>query len=260
MSQGNGPFFAANWKMHKGPRQARAFVESFVALHAPRPGARVVFFPPAISISAFRRAAGDREDLEIGVQDVHEEREGAHTGAISAAMAAEAGALWGLAGHSERRREFGDDDERVGRKLKRLLQAGLRPILCVGETLEQREENRLYEVLSRQVGTALRELGPDERRALAYAYEPVWAIGTGRNAEPEDAAEAHAILRKRIGHLTDEETAARAPILYGGSVKPSNIASLLAAEGIDGVLVGGASLEPESFASICAAEAGARTA
>lgn len=250
------PFFAANWKMHKGPGETRAFVERFCQLHGARSGATVVFFPAAISIPAFREATQGRDDLGVGIQDVHQEREGAHTGAISARMAATAGATWGLAGHSERRREFGDDDERVGRKLRRLLEAGLRPVLCVGETLEEREEGRLYEVLSRQLGTALRELDQEERRAVSYAYEPVWAIGTGRTARPEDAAEAHGILRKRIAHLTGEEAAREAPILYGGSVKPSNIEELLAAEGVDGVLVGGASLDPQSFAAICAAGEG----
>ncbi len=250
------PFFAANWKMHKGPGETRAFVERFCQLHRARPGATVVFFPPAISIPAFREATQGRDDLGVGIQDVHQEREGAHTGAISARMAATAGTTWGLAGHSERRREFGDDDERVGRKLRRLLEAGLRPVLCVGETLEEREEGRLYEVLSRQLGTALRELDPEERRAVSYAYEPVWAIGTGRTARPEDAAEAHGILRKRIAHLTGEEASREVPILYGGSVKPSNIEELLAAEGVDGVLVGGASLDPQSFAAICAAGEG----
>lgn len=246
------PFFAANWKMHKGPTEARRFVERFRALHPPRSDSSVVFFPPAVSLTAFMEAASGRPDLEAGVQDVHQEAEGAHTGAISALMAADAGARWGLAGHSERRQEFGDEDAIVARKVKRLLEAGIHPVLCVGETLEEREGDRLEEVLARQVEAVLERLGADERGKLVYAYEPVWAIGTGRTARPEDAAEAHALLRRRIGGRAGEE----AVILYGGSVNAENIGSLLAAPGVDGVLVGGASLDPESFAAICGAEWG----
>jgi triosephosphate isomerase len=250
------PFFAANWKMHMGPEETSRFVRSFAAAYEARSDRRVVFFPPAISIASFQTAAAARPDLEVGIQDVHAEVQGAHTGAISAGMAAEAGVPWGLAGHSERRREFGDDDELVGLKLARLLEAGVKPILCVGETLSEREEDRLYEVLSRQTATALRDLGSEDRRRLTYAYEPVWAIGTGKTASPDDASEAHEILRKRVAHLTDEPTAEAAVILYGGSVKPENIEELLAVRGVDGVLVGGASLDSGGFARICAAGGG----
>lgn len=246
------PLFAANWKMHMGPRETAAFVRDFAELHAPRDGASVVFFPPAISLPAFAAAATGRSDLEFGVQDVHEAESGAHTGAISAGMVPQTGAGWGLAGHSERRAEFGDDEEVVGRKLVRLFEAGLQPVLCVGETIEEREAGQLEEVLAKQVGAALHPVDPDRREELAYAYEPVWAIGTGLTASPEDAAEAHAIVRSCIAASTSAEDARTAIVLYGGSVKPSNIDDLLAAEGVDGVLVGGASLEPESFAAICA--------
>jgi triosephosphate isomerase len=247
------PFFAANWKMHMGPSECSAFVARFVERYGARSDRRVVFFPPAVSIVTFVASTRGRRDLEVGVQDVHALAAGAHTGAISASMVADAGAGWGLAGHSERRREFGDGDELVGEKLARLLEAGIKPILCLGETLKEREENRLYEVLSRQIGAALRELDAGRREALAYAYEPVWAIGTGKTATPADASEAHDILRQRIAHLTSDATAERAIILYGGSVKPDNIDELLASDGVDGVLVGGASLNPESFAAICSA-------
>jgi triosephosphate isomerase len=253
MMEVRGPVFAANWKMHLGPDETREFVSRFTQMYAARDDRTVVFFPPAVSITAFALATGNRTDLKIGVQDVHQEDAGAHTGAISASMAAQAGAAWGLSGHSERRAEFGDNDEVVGLKLGRLLEAGIRPILCLGETKQEREEDRLYEVLSRQIGAALRELTSEQRRALTYAYEPVWAIGTGLTAEPKDAAEAHEILRKRIAHLTDDETARKSLILYGGSVKPDNIQDLMAADGVDGVLVGGASLDPADFAQICAA-------
>jgi len=250
--------FAANWKMHHGPEETTRFVEAFARAHPPRADATVVFFPAAISLSPFgaAAAAAGRPDLEFGVQDVHTEMSGAHTGAISAAMVPETSASWGLAGHSERRREFGDDDATVAAKTSRLLEAGLQPILCVGEVLAEREAGALEAVLDLQVGAVLEALTEAQRRALVYAYEPVWAIGTGRTASPSDAAEAHAIVRAAVARATDSDTAERALILYGGSVKPSNIDDLLAAPGVDGVLVGGASLEPRSFADICAGGGG----
>ncbi len=248
------PILAANWKMYHGPTSARTFLERFLVRYGPRVDRTVIFFPPAISITAFLEARGVRSDLEVGVQDVHAEIQGAHTGAVSAAMAAEAGAAWGLAGHSERRREFGDDDGVVASKLGRLLEAGLRPILCVGETLEERRAGSLEEVLRRQVRAAVEGLeasgaAPWEHRVLAY--EPVWAIGTGETATPRDATEAHGLVREALERFSGDGTAA---VLYGGSVKPENIDELLAAEGVDGVLVGGASLDPESFARICLSE------
>lgn len=246
------PLFAANWKMHLGPAETSEFVGAFSDLHPPRSNATVVFFPPSISLSAFAAAAASRPDLEFGIQDVHEESHGAHTGAISARMVPETGATWGLAGHSERRREFGDDDRLVAEKLLRLFEAGLQPVLCVGETLEEREAGTLESVLQRQVARALEPLEAADRERLVYAYEPVWAIGTGRTASPADAAEAHAIVRACIAESTNAADAEASFLLYGGSVKPANIDELLAADGIDGVLVGGASLEPESFAAICA--------
>ena len=244
------PIFAANWKMHMGPAETQAFLRTFSDLHAARADARVVFFPPYLSIASFLSVSGSRPDLEMGVQDVHQEVSGAHTGAVSAIMAAQAGVTWALAGHSERRREFGDDDATVAAKIGRILEAGLRPVLCVGETLEEREAGRLEEVLARQLAAVLRGLSAEDARRLVYAYEPVWAIGTGRTASPADAAEAHRIVRQEVERSGG---AADAAILYGGSVKPGNIEELLAAAGVDGVLVGGASLDPDSFAAICAA-------
>lgn len=251
MNQPRAPVFAANWKMHKGPRETRAFVREFARRHPVREDATVVIFPPSISLEAFAEARGDRDDPAFGVQDVHGEESGAHTGAISAAMVPETGATWGLAGHSERRREFGDGDDDVAAKLLRLLDAGLRPVLCVGETLEEREAGRLEVVLERQVGAALDAVDPGHRGSVVYAYEPVWAIGTGRTASPGDASQAHAIVRRCVGEATGAAGAEAARILYGGSVKPANIDDLLAAPGIDGVLVGGASLDPASWAAIC---------
>jgi len=245
------PFFGANWKMHKGPVATRDFVRRFRQAFGPREDRTVVFFPPSLSLATFLEERGDRTDLGVGVQDVHTETEGAHTGAISAPMAAEAGAAWGLAGHSERRREFGDTDGQVARKVRRLLEAGLRPVLCVGETLEEREDGRLGEVLKRQVSAVLKAVAEREREELVFAYEPVWAIGTGRTASPGDAKESHRVVREAIASWTDARRAEGAVVLYGGSVKPHNAAELLATPGVDGALVGGASLDPQDFARIC---------
>lgn len=248
------PVLAANWKMYKGPSETRSFLDSFLRAYPARADRTVVFFPPSISLQTFLESTIDRPDIQAGVQDVHEAEEGAHTGAVSAAMARQAGARWGLAGHSERRSEFGDDDETVSAKLARLLEARLQPILCVGETLSERRSGRLESVLRRQVEGALEGLGDETAwEEIVVAYEPVWAIGTGETATPEDAAQAHALIRGILAACTP--SGAQATILYGGSVKPGNIATLLAAEGVDGVLVGGASLDPESFASICLAGA-----
>jgi len=250
MSYDKRPVFAANWKMHLGPEEAGVFVRRFADLHAAREDACVVFFPPYLSVSAFLSASRGRSDLELGVQDVHEELSGAYTGAVSAPMARQAGAAWALAGHSERRREFGDDDATVAIKVGRILDSGLHPVLCVGETLEEREAGRLASVLARQLETVLASLLPEKLPLLTYAYEPVWAIGTGRTASPEDAQQAHAVVRQVIERCGGSGDAV---VLYGGSVKPGNIGDLLAAPGVDGVLVGGASLDPEGFAAICAA-------
>lgn len=243
------PMFAANWKMHLGPEETESFLQQFTALHGVRQDARVALFPPYLSVGAFLASSRSRPDLELGVQDVHEEVNGAHTGAVSAPMAKQAGAGWALAGHSERRREFGDDDVTVAAKVARIIDAGLRPVLCVGETLEEREAGELQAVLARQIEVVLSSLAPDRLPLLTYAYEPVWAIGTGRTASPDDAAQAHAVVRQEISRCGGR---ADAVILYGGSVKPGNIDALLEAPGVDGVLVGGASLDAESFASICA--------
>lgn len=250
MTETAKPLFAANWKMFKGPREAEAFVEAFARQYEVRADRRVAFFPPSVSLEAFVRAAASRPDLEAGIQDVHQDIEGAHTGAVSAAMAAEAGAIWALAGHSERRREFGDDDALVATKTNRILEAGLKPIVCIGETLEEREGGVLDSVLYRQVREVLAVVPAD---ALTWAYEPVWAIGTGRTASPGDAEEAHAIVRSAIAEHGDDTVAEQAVILYGGSVKPGNIDELMAASGVNGVLVGGASLDPGAFCEICEA-------
>jgi triosephosphate isomerase (TIM) len=249
------PVLAGNWKMNKGPQEATSFMQAFVAAFSPRGDATVAFFPPALSLGAAREALQGREDIALGVQNVHWEAAGAFTGEVSAVMASQAGATFILAGHSERRHVFDETDEEVGRKAAAALGAGLIPVACVGETLDEREAGRLEEVLLRQLDAILDALPGDAGRDLVLAYEPVWAIGTGKNATPADASEAHGILRRRLSERYGEGVAGELPILYGGSVKPDNAAELLAAEGVDGLLVGGASLDAEGFARICRAGA-----
>jgi triosephosphate isomerase (TIM) len=244
------PVLAGNWKMNKGPRETTSFFDAFLARHEPHDDRTVLFFPPAISVAAAVRAIVGRPDIAVGVQNAHWERSGAFTGEIAAAMAADAGARYLLAGHSERRHIFGETDEQVGRKAAAALAAGLIPLVCVGETLEQRRAGQLTEVLVRQLDAATATISSDAASFLVIAYEPVWAIGTGVNATPADAAEAHRIVRDRLAGRYDRNAADAIPILYGGSVKPDNAAELLAADGVDGLLVGGASLDPHGFAQI----------
>lgn len=254
MSPLRKPVIAGNWKMYKGPADTVAFFDRFTVISAPRTDRTVVFFPAAVSLPAAAQRLRDRPDIGLGVQNIHWEGEGAFTGEISAGMADEAGARFVLAGHSERRHIFGETDEQVARKAAAALATDLTPVVCVGETLDERRAGRLEEVLSRQLHGVLDRLDrADTIARIALAYEPVWAIGTGQNATPQDAAAAHAflrgLLRERIA-----EAAAGIPILYGGSVKPANAAELLAASDVDGVLVGGASLDPDGFAAIVAVD------
>lgn len=247
------PVFAGNWKMHKGPAETTSFMTEFLKHHQPRADATVIFFPPAISLAAAAAALQGRDDVQLGVQNTYWEAAGAFTGEVSAVMASQAGAAFVLAGHSERRHTFGETDQEVGRKAAAALGAGVAPVACVGETLEEREAGRLEEVLLRQLDAILDALPGDAGNTLILAYEPVWAIGTGKNATPADASEAHGVLRQRLRQRYDDATADALPILYGGSVKPNNAAELLAADGVDGLLVGGASLDAEGFAQICRA-------
>ena len=244
------PVLAGNWKMNKGPIEATSFFGEFLRSHDARADRTVIFFPPAISFTAAAQALGERDDVALGLQNVHWEKSGAFTGEISADMAAQAGATYVLAGHSERRHVFGETDEEVGRKTAAALAAGLIPIACVGEKLDERNAGRLRDVLLRQLDAILHAVPADAAHRLIVAYEPVWAIGTGVNATPADASEAHAILRGRLAERFGATAAAAIPILYGGSVKPANAAELLAAEGVDGLLVGGASLDAQGFAAI----------
>ena len=223
---------AGNWKMFKGPRDAQAFFDGF---DAPA-GVDVVFCPPFVSL-----AAAVESGRTIYAQNVHWEPSGAYTGEVSPAMLLELGVQGALVGHSERRQLFGDTDEMVARRTRAALEAGLAVIACVGETLEQRESGDTELVLKIQVEAIAFAAG--EHANLVIAYEPVWAIGTGRTATPDMAEEAHAFIKGLLDR----------PVLYGGSVKPENAAELLSQPSIDGALVGGASLEPDSFAAICLA-------
>jgi triosephosphate isomerase (TIM) len=206
--------------------------------------------PPAVSVYAVVDALGSRRDINIGVQNIHWERSGAFTGETSAEMARDAGASYALIGHSERRHVFGETNEQVQQKVQAALHAGLTPIICVGETLDQRNAGQLESLITEQLRIAMEGLTGDQVFAFLVAYEPVWAIGTGVTATPEDASEAHAILRALMKQQLGEEAGA-IPILYGGSVKVENAQQLLAAEGVGGLLIGGASLDPEGFATIC---------
>ena len=239
--------YAANWKMHHGPAATRDFLTRFLQLTAPVPGRRLWLFPPAVSIAAACEAAAGREDVTIGAQNVHWEPKGAFTGELSIPLVVEAGARAALIGHSERRHLFGETDDQVARKLTAVLKAGLTPLVCVGETLAEREGGRTEQVVTRQVGVLHERIGAADWERVVLAYEPVWAIGTGRNATPDDAAQVHELIRFE---LSRRGMPGRVSILYGGSVNQGNVLSLLSRPEIDGVLVGGASLEPDGWAEL----------
>ncbi len=246
------PVVAGNWKMHHGPSATRDFLTRFHPSVGPDE-ARLILFPPASSLLAALGARGARTHIALGVQNVHWEDQGAFTGEISAGMAAESGATHALIGHSERRHLFGETDEEVAKKIMAARRAGLVPVVCVGETLQERRAGRVEEVILRQLDAALEALTAEGGVEFMIAYEPVWAIGTGETATPEDASAAHGTLRDRLTSVVGAAQAGETPILYGGSVKPVNAGELLAAPQVDGVLVGGASLDPESFARIAEA-------
>jgi triosephosphate isomerase len=226
---------AGNWKMFKGPAETGAFCRELRARELPE-GVDVAICPPYVSLdTAVRELAGT--EIAVCAQNVHWEREGAFTGEISAGMLLEVGAYGTIVGHSERRQYFGETDETVGKRARAALDAGLWVIACVGETEAQREAGETEDVLRRQISALA------EHEQLVIAYEPVWAIGTGKTATPEIAQEAHALIKSLLD----------LPVLYGGSVKPDNAAELLALPAVDGALVGGASLEVDSFEAICQA-------
>jgi triosephosphate isomerase len=243
------PVMAGNWKMYKTIAEAVEFVGKLRLLVAQAEHCEVVVAPPFTALRAVAEAVkGSR--LAVAAQDVHWDKEGAHTGDVSPAMLVEAGCTHVIIGHSERRQDHGETDENVNRKLKAALAAGLVPIVCVGETLAEREAVKTDEVLQRQFQGGFAGLTPQEFSRIIIAYEPVWAIGTGRTATPEMAAESHRYLRGLVRQKYGEELAGQLRVLYGGSVKPDNIVGLMAQEEIDGALVGGASLKADSFSAI----------
>jgi triosephosphate isomerase len=244
------PVIAGNWKLHKSPAAAREFCRRFTQLAARRDDRTIALIPPAISLTAMVEELRDRTDILRGVQNIYWKPEGAFTGEISAPLAREAGADVVLVGHSERRHNFGETNDETRFKVAAALEAGLTPILCVGETRAQREDGEVEKIIVGQLDAALAALEPEAIARCIIAYEPVWAIGTGINATPDDAAAAHGILRRRLAELIGTQPATGVPILYGGSVKAENAAELVAADHVDGLLVGGASLDPESFAAI----------
>lgn len=243
------PVLAANWKMFKTVDETVAFLKEFCALTAGVQGAEIVVAPPFTAIRAAADAAKG-SNVAIAAQDCYWEKEGAFTGEISLQMLQDAGARYVIIGHSERRRLFGDTDEWVNRKLGAVLAAGLTPIVCIGETLEERDGGQTLAVLDRQVEAGLAGLTPAQVASIVVAYEPVWAIGTGRNATPAQAGEAHAHIRAKLAAMFGSDAAGACRILYGGSVKPENIKDLMAIEDVDGALVGGASLKVPSFLGI----------
>ncbi len=245
------PFIAANWKMFKTVQEAVVFVKELRSMVKDVSDVEIVVSPPFTAVHAVAEAA---RNTPIGVagQDLYWEREGAFTGEISAGMLKEAGAEYVIIGHSERRRLFGETDATVNRKLVAALGAGLCPIVCIGETLEEREQGETNAVLDRQIKAGLDGLSGAQVATLVIAYEPVWAIGTGRNATPQQAGEAHAHIRNRLRQWFGGDAADQGHVIYGGSVKPDNIHDLVALTDVDGALVGGASLDVRGFFDIVA--------
>src|SRR5438876_8437495 len=242
---------AANWKMNMTQGESARFVESLLLRDIGEiTDVEVVIIPPFTAIAKVTEALGRAQNIKVGAQNMYWEKSGAFTGEISAALLRDLFVHFVVLGHSERRSLFGETDEIVNRKVRAAHEASLRPIVCVGETLEQRDKGNVEKILSIQVSGSLVGLTAKELQETVIAYEPVWAIGTGRNATPDQAQEAHTFIRHRLRTIADDTTAERVRIQYGGSVKPDNARALMSQPDIDGALVGGASLDPRSFARI----------
>jgi triosephosphate isomerase len=238
-----------NWKMYKTPDQTREFFHAFLPMVAGHEADEICVCPPFVDLPrAVEAAKGSR--VAIGAQNLYWEKEGAYTGEISSTMLVSVGCTHVIIGHSERRQYFGETDDMVNAKLRVALEAGLTPIVCVGEVLEEREAGLTDDVLRRQCSRALAKITGKKATRLVIAYEPVWAIGTGRTATPAIASEAHLLIRGEVAKTLGHELANNMRILYGGSVKPDNAKALMSEEEIDGALVGGASLDPKSFTAI----------
>jgi triosephosphate isomerase (TIM) len=244
------PVLAANWKMNHGPTEARAFMAAFLAAYSPRSDRTIAIFPPALSLAAVRNALAGRSDIQLGIQNFHTEAKGAFTGESSAPMARDAGARLALVGHSERRHVFGETDDATAKKCAVAFQHALVPMLCVGEKFEQRENGETEAVVVRQLRAGLSLVEQSDLAKVLIAYEPVWAIGTGKTATPADASAVHRVIRAELVSLVGSREASEIPILYGGSVTRDNSKSLLDADEVDGLLVGGASLDAGSWGAI----------
>jgi len=243
------PILAGNWKMHKNRAEAAALAKELVAKVGDVTDADVVICPVFTSLDAALDAVKG-SNIKVGAQNCHFEEKGAYTGEISAGMLKEVGVDYVIIGHSERRQYFNETDAAINKKAQALYAQGLTPIICVGETLEERESGQMEAVIKRQVTDCLAGLPKEKVAVSVLAYEPVWAIGTGKTASKEQAQEVHALIRKLLAEQFDEATAQAVRIQYGGSVKPNNIAELMAQPDIDGALVGGAALDADSFAAI----------
>jgi triosephosphate isomerase (TIM) len=245
------PFIAGNWKMFKTVKEAVYFLKELKLVVKDMSGVEIVVAPPFTAVSAVAEAARNT-NIGVAAQDLYWESSGAFTGEVSGPMIKEAGAEYVIIGHSERRRLFGETDATVNKKVVASIAAGLTSIVCIGETLEERERDETLAVLDRQIKDGLDGISGADVAELVVAYEPVWAIGTGRNATSAQAGEAHAHIRKRLRQWFGADAADRCHVIYGGSVKPDNIRELIAEPDVDGALVGGASLEVRSFADIVA--------
>ncbi len=239
------PFIAGNWKMNKTNRETVKLLNNLKPLVSDAGDVDIMVAPPYTSLTLAAEILTDN-NIMLGAQNMHQEESSAYTGEITADMLIEAGCSWVILGHSERRKYFGCSDELVNKKLKKALSKGLNPIVCVGEQLEEREAGNTFEILRRQVTEGLKEINDP----VTIAYEPVWAIGTGKTASPEQADDAHKFIREMLADIYNPEIAEDIRILYGGSVKPTNISELMAKKNIDGGLIGGASLNAESFSQI----------
>jgi len=242
---------AANWKMNMTQAESARFVESMLLDLGEIIDVEVVIVPPFTAIAKVMEALGKAQNnIKVGAQNMYWEKSGAFTGEISAALLRDLFVHYVVLGHSERRTLFGETDEIVNRKVRAAVDATLRPIVCIGETLDQRDKGNVEKILSIQLRGSLKDLSEKELQETVIAYEPVWAIGTGRNATPDQAQEAHAFIRHILHEMANDATAERVRIQYGGSVKPENARELMSQPDIDGALVGGASLDPRSFVQI----------
>ena len=243
------PIIAGNWKMNKSVDDGVALASDIKIDLGNCVDVEIVLCPPFTALKTVGDAISGSQ-MKLGAQDMHWEKEGAYTGEISAPMLKEAGCMYCIVGHSERRQYFGETDETVNKRVRQALNKGLLPIVCVGELLAEREAGKANEVIDRQVTGALKGVTAAEMQKIVIAYEPVWAIGTGKTATPDQANEIHAFIRSKIKAMYDAGVAEAIRIQYGGSVTPDNVSQLMAKPDIDGALVGGASLKPESFAAL----------